>query len=122
VVVVVVVVVDVVVVEVDVEVVVVSAETLTLAAGPESPPLNSTTDPDTTAIAATSPAPTRAPRKLMDRIVSHPSQSDVCVSIGRGSRHLDPEYHPEWQKIPLGVVRARLAATVRQPDRARRMR
>jgi hypothetical protein len=97
VVVVVVVVVDVVVV-VEVDVVVVSPATLTVAAGPESPPLNSTRDPDTTAIAATSPAPTRAPRKLMDRIVSHPSQSDVRVRIGKGRRQLDPKYHPAWQK------------------------
>jgi hypothetical protein len=79
---VVVVVVDVVVVDV-VDVVVGSALASTFAAGVESPPLNSTTDPDTTAIAATSPAPTKTPRKLMDRIVSHPSQSDVRVRIGR---------------------------------------
>ncbi|MEX0948670.1 MAG: hypothetical protein WD296_07680 [Acidimicrobiia bacterium] len=42
------------------------------AAGDESPPLKRTADPDTTAMAATSPAPTNTPRTLMDRIVSPP--------------------------------------------------
>jgi hypothetical protein len=70
VVVVVVVVVDVVVVVV-VDVVVVGSAfaSTTLCVGDESPPLNSTAEPDTTATAVTSPAPTNTRRKL-SRIVT----------------------------------------------------
>ena len=95
----VVVVVVVLVVEVDVVVDVVDFDVVTLSAVDESPPLKSTAEADTTAIAATRPVPT-ATRRTLTRI-PHPSR---CLMFGGNSARQTValnEYADSWTNAYL---------------------